>query len=64
MTPLTEAVALEIARALIKHGPEIAIAVAEMFKTGATIEQAIEALRAAKIKTAQEYRADAQAETV
>lgn len=44
----------------IKFGIDAALAIAQAFKGGATIDDAIAALEAAKTKTAQQYLAEAQ----
>lgn len=45
----------------VKFGIDAAIAIAGAFKTGATIDDAIAALQAAKTKTAAQYLAEAKA---
>ena len=48
-----------VARLLLVYGPQVAMAFAKMFKTGATIDDAIAALTLAESKTAQQYREEA-----
>lgn len=59
MNPLTVEIALEILKTVNKYGPEVAIALVSLFKTGATIDDAILALNAASQKTAQQYKDEA-----
>ena len=58
MTPETLAAWLQFA---VKFGIDAAIAIAPMFKGGATIDDAIAALQTAKTKTAQDYLNEAKA---
>lgn len=51
-------------QAAVKFGIDAAIAMAAMFKSTATIDDAIAALEAAKTKTAADYIAEAKAATV
>jgi hypothetical protein len=61
LTPETLAAWLQFA---VKFGIDAAIAIAPLFKGGATIDDAIAALQAAKTKTAQDYKAEALASVV
>lgn len=45
----------------LKYGPEIGLAIANAFKRGATIDDAITALTAASQKPIEQYIADAEA---
>lgn len=63
MTGLEAQIALVLAQTLIKYGPEVALAMAKLFKTGATIDQAIAALELAQTKTAQDYLNEAKPKT-
>ncbi len=58
MTPEVIASWLQFA---VKFGIDAALAIAPMFKGGATIDDAINALQSAKTKTAADYIAEAKA---
>ena len=58
---MSEAVIIALIQVAIKYGPDAAIAIAKLFKTGATIDDAIAALEVAKTKTAQDYLNEAKA---
>lgn len=59
MTPAV--IAFMVLQYGLKYGPEIGLAIANAFKTGATIDDAIAALTAAQAKTIEQYVADAEA---
>jgi len=50
-----------LAGLLLKYGPDVALAIAGLFKSGKTIDDAIAALELAKTKTAEQYLAEAKA---
>lgn len=50
-----------IVQVLLAYGPEAAIAVANLFKSGATIDDAIAACHIAGQKTLQQYKDEAKA---
>jgi hypothetical protein len=52
---MSEALIIALIQAAIKYGPDTAIALAKLFKTGVSIDDAIAALELAKTKTAQDY---------
>lgn len=58
---LTQEAVILLISAAIKYGPDAAIALARLFKTGATLDDAIAALELAKTKTAQDYLDEAKA---
>jgi len=58
---MSEAAIIALAQILIKYGPDAALAIANLFKSGTTIDQAIAALELAKTKTAQQYLDEAKA---
>ena len=58
---LTPEIISLIAQLAIKYVPDVAIAFANLFKPGKTIDDAIAALELAKTKTAEQYLADAKA---
>jgi hypothetical protein len=58
---MSEASIIALSEFAIKFGLDAAIAWAESFKGGATIDTAIAALQAAKTKTAADYLAEAKA---
>lgn len=61
---MTPEVLIALIQFAIKFGIDSAIAIAPLFKTGATIDDAINALQVAKTKTAQDYLNEAKAAVV
>lgn len=59
--PLTPEIAVALLNAAINLGIDAALALSKMFKSGATIDDAIAALQEAKTKTAQDYLNQAKA---
>lgn len=62
--PLTPDIIVSLISLAIKYGPDVALAFANLFKSGVTIDQAIAALELAKTKTAQDYLNAAKAAVV
>lgn len=61
---MTEEALISLIKFAIKFGIDSAIAIAPLFKGGATIDDAINALQMAKTKTAQDYINEAKAAVV
>ena len=58
---LTSDIALLLGQFAVKYGIDAAVELAQLFKTGATIDDAIAALNKASEKSAAQYRAEAVA---
>lgn len=58
---LTPEIAVALLNAAVNLGIDAALALAKMFKSDATIDDAIAALEEAKTKTAQDYKDEAKA---